>query len=242
MSQYKVDYELQEDDNIIELIPKIQLDLIKEIYESIGYDLGKTNNKINYKNYLINTPEMFGNSFGFDSTLGGGDPGETGLSNGMLNFICKYETGHPFGYSMTAKDLNGYDLGDAKGHRTFGYGLLYHPNGKFMDSIKGSWSQQELENLFKIHAKEVSDKIDNWKIKKGANINQNQKDAIASACYNFGIGFLNKSICNMIAQNPNNPAIKESWVHLSDAQGRKYPGLIKRRQAEANWYFGIYTS
>ena len=242
MGQYESDYELQEKDNIIELIPKIRLDIIKEIYESIGFNLGKTNNEFNYKNYLINDPEMFGNSFGFDSTLEGGDPGETGLSDGMLNFICKYETGHSFGYSMTAKDLNGYDLGDAKGHKTFGYGLLYHPNGNYMDSIKGSWSQQELENLFKIHAKEVSDKIDNWKTKKGVNINQNQKDAIASACYNFGLGFLSKPICNMIAQNPNNPAIKESWSHLSDSQGKRFPGLIKRRQAEANWYFGIYTS
>lgn len=67
MGQYEVDYELQEYDNIIELIPKLKLDLIKEIYESIGYGLGRTNNVCNYKNYLINNPEMFGNSFGLDS-------------------------------------------------------------------------------------------------------------------------------------------------------------------------------
>ena len=68
-------------------------------------------------------------------------------------------------------------------------------------------------------------------------LNQNQKDAIISACYNFGYGFLQKQICKLIASNPNNPQIKTTWEHLSDAQGKKYPGLIKRRKAEANWYF-----
>ena len=59
-----------------------------------------------------------------------------GISAGMINFICQYETGKKFGYTMTAKDLNGYDLGDAKGHKTYGYGILYHPvSQKFMYNI-----------------------------------------------------------------------------------------------------------
>lgn len=160
-----------------------------------------------------------------------------GISNGMLNFICQYETGHKFGYKMTPKDLNGYDLHDANGHKTFGYGLLYHPNGKFMDVIKKVWTQKELENLFLLHATATSQKIDKWAITNKVKLNQNQKDAIASGCYNFGYGFLNKQICKMIIANPNNPAIRNTWYHLSDVQGKKYPGLIKRRQAEARWYF-----
>lgn len=160
-----------------------------------------------------------------------------GLSSGMINFICQYETGHKFGYTMTVKDLNGYDLKDAKGHRTFGYGLLYHPNGKLMDTIKQSWTQKELEDLFLLHATATSRRIDKWAADNKVKLNQNQKDAIASGCYNFGYGFLNKQICKMIIANPNNPAIRNTWSHLSDVQGRKYPGLIKRRQAEARWYF-----
>ena len=39
-----------------------------------------------------------------------------GISAGMINFICQYETGKKFGYTMNAKDLNGYDLHDAGGH------------------------------------------------------------------------------------------------------------------------------
>ena len=229
------------------------INLYKLAIEDMGYDMGDTNNEIEYRNYLVDDPIEFTSPFSADamstgdgfsvgpSGLSGGDPGETGLSAGMLSFICQYETGHQFGYTMTAKDLNGYDLGDAKGHKTYGYGILYHPvSQKFMDTIKSSWTQQELENLFKIHAKSTSNKIDAWAQRNSINLNQNQKDAIASGCYNFGPGFLNKSICKMIAKNPNDPAIKNTWAHLSDAQGKKYPGLIKRRQAEANWYFGQY--
>ena len=160
-----------------------------------------------------------------------------GLSDGMINFICQYETGHKFGYKMTSKDLNGYDLKDAKGHLTYGYGLLYHPNGKLMDTIKRTWTQKELEQLFLEHAKYTSDKIDNWAKTNKIKLNQNQKDAIASACYNFGFGFLNKQICKLIITNPNNPSIRTTWEHLSDKQGQKFPGLITRRKAEARWYF-----
>ena len=161
-----------------------------------------------------------------------------GISAGMINFICQYETGKKFGYTMTAKDLNGYDLHDAGGHKTYGYGLLMHPTlNKYMDTVKKVWTQKELEQLFLQHAKQASTKIDNWSAQNKCKLNQNQKDAIASACYNFGFGFLQKQICKMIAANPNNPAIRNTWSHLSDVQGKKYPGLIKRRQAEARWYF-----
>jgi len=161
----------------------------------------------------------------------------TGLSDGMINFICQWETGKKFGYTMTSKDLNGYDLKDAGGHVTYGYGLLVHPNGKYMDTIKKVWTQKELEGLFLQYAKQTSAKIDTWATANNVQLNQNQKDAIASGCYNFGPGFLKKQICKTIAANPNNPAIRNTWAHLSDVQGKKYPGLIKRRQAEAKWYF-----
>ena len=161
-----------------------------------------------------------------------------GISEGMINFICQWETAHKFGYTMTLKDLNGYDLHDAGGHKTYGYGLLYHPiTQKFMDTIKKTWTQKELEGLFLEHAKQASNKIDKWASDNKIKLNQNQKDAIASACYNFGFGFLQKQICKTIIANPNNPAIRNTWSHLSDVQGKKYPGLIKRRQAEAKWYF-----
>ena len=227
------------------------INLYKLAIEDMGYDMGDTNNEIEYRNYLVDDPIEFKRPFSaddmstgdglYDGDLVGGDPGETGLSPGMLSFICLQETGHRFGYTMTTRDLNGYDLGDAGGHKTYGYGLLYHPvSKKYMDTIKPIWAQQELESLFKIHAKLTSNRIDSWAQRNNISLNQNQKDAIASACYNFGFGFLNKNVCQMIIKNPNNPAIRNIWAHLSDIQGKRYPGLIKRRQAEANWYFGQY--
>ena len=241
---------LDESEVYIKELSHTIINLYKLVVEDMGYDMGDTNNEIEYRNYLVDDPIKFEEPFSADELATGdgfspdfpgltsGDPGETGLSSGMLSFICQYETGHPFGYSMTSKDLNGYDLHDAGGHKTYGYGILFHPiSQKYMDTIKSSWTQQELESLFKIHAKQTSYKIDNWAKKNGITLKQAQKDAIASGCYNFGPGFLNKSVCKMIAKNPNDPAIKNTWAHLSDAQGRKYPGLIKRRQAEANWYF-----
>lgn len=180
--------------------------------------------------------KLFGNTE--SSVSNGSSIGNVGISEGMINFICQWETAHKFGYTMTSKDLNGYDLHDAGGHKTYGYGLLYHPiTQKFMDTIKKTWTQKELEGLFLEHAKQASNKIDKWSTNNKVKLNQNQKDAIASACYNFGFGFLQKQICKIIIANPNNPTIKNTWSHLSDVQGKKYPGLIKRRQAEAKWYF-----
>lgn len=161
-----------------------------------------------------------------------------GLSDDMFNAISKYETGKNFKYSMSDKDTNGYDLGDAKGHKTFGYGLLYHPEtGNYMDSTKLAYSQTELEDLYCQSASKRVDKVKSWASKKNISLNQNQVDSLVCACYNFGNGFLNKNICKTIAKNPNDfQTIVNEWSHLSDKQGVKYPGLIKRRKFEAEWY------
>jgi len=224
-------------DNMVEQIPLLRLDLLKQIIEYYGFYLGETDNTINYQNYLINdAPIVSGFNSGLDG-LGNVDPGETGVSDQMFQQICIFETGHQFGYTMGARDLFGYDLGDAQGHKTFGYGLLYHPDGGFMDMRQSSYTQQELENLYKHSVKKFVTNVKNWVQKNGLSLNQNKIDAITCACYNFGMGFLNKNIAKMIINNPNDPNIKEVWTHLSDAQGHKYPGLLKRRALEANWYF-----
>ena len=173
-----------------------------------------------------------------DATQNNASKTTCGISQGMVSFICQHETGKKFGYTMTSKDLNGYDLKDANGHLTYGYGLLVHPvSQKYMDTIKKVWTQKELEVIYLLYMKTMSDKLDKWCLDNKVRLNQNQKDAMASACYNFGMGFLKKQICKMIIANPNNPAIRNTWAHLSDVQGKTYPGLIKRRQAEAKWYF-----
>lgn len=177
------------------------------------------------------------------NTFTGWTYSDSPYSNNPTNFdvlqeISRFESGKSFGYTMSDKDLKGYDLGDANGHRTFGYGLLYHPNGKYMDQVKSTWTQSELEDLYKQTVSNMQRKVDQWSNKHNITLTKNQRDAITSACFNFGPGFLNKNIAKKIAKNPNDPSIYEDWANLSNKQGQKYPGLIKRRQKEANWYFG----
>ena len=74
MTQYEDDYFLQESDKLIEIFPKLRLQILKEIYEGLGISLGNTDNLIAYKNYLINNPEMFGQSGGYGGVNSGGAP------------------------------------------------------------------------------------------------------------------------------------------------------------------------
>lgn len=241
-------YSVDNSEILVQNIQNAKLSLMRELIEIVGESFGDDEANVEYRNYMADkiiasspngTQIVNFDEFTTGVMIDPGSVGDTGLSDGMLDMICRYETGKPFGYNMAQKDLVGYDLGDAKGHRTFGYGLLYHPVTKqFMDSMKAVWTQQELETLFKVYAKNTVDKINSWTSSNNIQLNQRQIDAIACASYNFGIGFLKKNICKMIAANPNDPNIFNTWCHLSDAQGQKYPGLIKRRQAEANWYFG----
>lgn len=164
--------------------------------------------------------------------------GAGGVSPVGINLISRFETGKNFGYKMKQKDLVGYNLGDANGKKTYGYGLLYHPSGEaFMQDVKPVWTQQELERLFVQMVATKARDVKNWMKKNNVKLGQNQFDAMVSACYNFGTsGFLKKDICKAIAANPNNPMIPTIWANLSNSQGERYPGLLKRRATEAELY------
>lgn len=73
----------------------------------------------------------------------------------------------------------------------------------------------------------------------GARVNNNQFDALVSLAYNIGIGAFTKSaLYRKLLANPDDPEIRgefAKWVHGS---GRVLPGLVKRRMAEADHYFG----
>ena len=159
------------------------------------------------------------------------------VSNEAVAKICQFETGKQYGYRMGQKDLYGYDNGEEKRKKTYGYGLLFHPSGKkYMQDVKPVWTQPELEELFKQMVQKKAQKVAEWANQNGVTLSQGQFDAMTSAAYNFGNKFFQKGICQVIAQNPNNPQIPEMWQHLSDAQAKKYPGLLRRRNEEAGWY------
>ena len=71
---------------------------------------------------------------------------------------------------------------------------------------------------------------------------QNQFDALVSFTFNVGTGNLKKStLAKMAKQNPSNPLIENEFLKWKNARVngklKPLPGLIRRRQAEANLYF-----
>ena len=155
----------------------------------------------------------------------------------LYDWISNFELSRSFGETLSGKDLKGVDLKDAGGHKTFGYGLLYHPNGKYMDQIKSEWTQQELEDLYKQTVNNTRNKVLTWAQSKNVDLKDHQIDALTSAVYNFGPDFLNWSVARRIATNPNDEKIHAHWSGFSNHQADKYPGLVKRRKKEADRYF-----
>lgn len=184
---------------------------------------------------IIGAKNIFGDLFG--SSI----PEGIGVSNAMVQKIVEFEVGagKRYGYNISEEGLKGKDNKDASGHKTFGYGLLMHPiEGKYMDEVKDEYTQEELQGLFLNHIRNSSIEVDNWAKANNVSLTQAQKDAMVSAVYNFGSSFLQKPIATKIAQNPNDPSIIEDWKHLSDDKKSTHPGLIPRREDEANWYSG----
>jgi lysozyme len=69
-------------------------------------------------------------------------------------------------------------------------------------------------------------------------INQNQFDALVSFAFNLGLGNLsNSTLLKKIRVNPNDPTIADEFKRWTRAGGKVLPGLIKRRQLEADLYF-----
>lgn len=70
-------------------------------------------------------------------------------------------------------------------------------------------------------------------------LKQWQFDALVSFTFNLGAGNLYSStLLKKVNRNPDDPAIRQEfgkWVH---AGGRVLPGLVERRKAEADMYFG----
>lgn len=74
---------------------------------------------------------------------------------------------------------------------------------------------------------------------KGVKLKQCQYDALVSLAYNIGVGALQKStLLSKVKANPADESIRAEFARYVYAAGRVLPGLVKRRTAEANHYFG----
>lgn len=120
------------------------------------------------------------------------------------------------------------------GYPTIGYGTVI--DTKEEDYLKYTQiTPIEAEGLLKKDL-EIFERAINQLVR--VRINQDQFDALASFVYNLGPDNFRKStLLRLINQNPSDPTIwKEfqKWVH---AGGKKLPGLVRRREREANLYF-----
>ena len=71
-----------------------------------------------------------------------------------------------------------------------------------------------------------------------APLNPNQYDALVSFTYNIGARQLaGSTLLRKINQNPDDPDIRRQFQRWIYAGGQPLPGLIRRRQAEADLYF-----
>lgn len=69
-------------------------------------------------------------------------------------------------------------------------------------------------------------------------ISQNQYDALVSFTFNVGTGnFLKSTLLKKVKINPDETSIRSEFAKWKYGSGKVLPGLVRRREAEANLYF-----
>ncbi len=117
---------------------------------------------------------------------------------------------------------------------TIGVGTTVYPSGRRVkegDTCTRDEAYRYLRNdlIF------TEEQVDSYTVDS---INQNQFDALVSFAYNVGVGALKSStLLKIININPNDPTIRDEFNKWVYGGGEKLPGLITRREAEADLYF-----
>jgi lysozyme len=121
------------------------------------------------------------------------------------------------------------------GVSTIGYGTTVYDNGQ---KVKLG-DQITLQRAKELLAHEVAMKAIGVKNLLGDTIvTQNQFDALVSFAYNCGTGALKTStLLKKVKANPQDPAIRDEFRKWVKAAGKVLPGLVARRNREADLYF-----
>lgn len=99
-------------------------------------------------------------------------------------------------------------------------------------------TQAEADALFEADIRKFADSVDTTL--KGARVNNNQFDALVSLAYNIGIGaFAKSTLLTKVLADPGNSGIRAEFARWIRGGGKVLPGLVKRRTAEADHYFGL---
>ena len=122
------------------------------------------------------------------------------------------------------------------GVATIGFGSTFYPDKKPVkigDKLKDI---SEAEELLKITLFQFENNVS--ALFYNVVLNQNQFDALVSFAFNLGTGALaGSTLCKKIKVNPNDKTIEAEFNKWVNAGGKKLPGLIRRRKAEAVLYF-----
>lgn len=102
-------------------------------------------------------------------------------------------------------------------------------------------TQSEADRLFDKDIKRFADKV--APLFTGVVLNNNQFDALVSLSYNIGsLSVKAPTLLRKVKANPNDPTIRAEFLKHVNARVngvlKPLPGLVKRRTAEANHYFG----
>jgi len=120
------------------------------------------------------------------------------------------------------------------GLNTIGYGSTFYENGTKVqpnDVITMDRADKLLHFQVKLFADEVKRVVK-------SNINENQLGALVSFCFNVGGAAFGKStLCKKVNANPNDPTIRDEFMRWTRGGGKVLPGLVKRREEEANLYY-----
>lgn len=118
---------------------------------------------------------------------------------------------------------------------TIGYGTTYYPNGKKVTLDDKSISEEFASQLLEIELHAYERAVDSYTTDE---VNQQQFDALVSFVYNLGVNSLKIShLLQFINHDPSDPKIKDQFMLWTHAGGKVLPGLVTRREAEANLYF-----
>ncbi|MCX4289083.1 MAG: lysozyme [Duncaniella sp.] len=102
-------------------------------------------------------------------------------------------------------------------------------------------TQAEADRLFDADVRKFAEKV--APLFSGVVLNNNQFDALVSLSYNIGsLSVKAPKLLRKVKANPNDPSIRAEFLKHVNARVngvlKQLPGLVKRRTAEANHYFG----
>jgi lysozyme len=120
------------------------------------------------------------------------------------------------------------------GLATIGFGATFYENGtrvQLGDKISRDRADQLLFFQVKLFADEVQRIV---KVK----LDENQLGALVSFCFNVGGAAFGKStLAKKVNANPSDSTIRNEFMRWTRGGGKVLPGLVKRREEEANLYY-----